>query len=209
MDFIFFHSILCEADSIYTYIDLYIYISIYLYGLWVWLTSFSIYLKHGKCVSWEEPEKKFAHRSKGPLEAGPNRTKTSSHQSGPKCGVNVDTVTVNPAVGLSYILYIYIYCFYIYFTYIYIHTRIICIITIVGHTRNTRSHICACVNAQAAREKKKAKAIAEQVRGQNLMGVLLILFGPKTMEDVTVLMLVHSIYFCGFFRVRPLSTCGR
>ena len=47
---------------------------------------------------------------RGPV-AGPNGTKTSSHQSGPKCGVNVDTVTVNPAVGLSYAYTVYIYLF--------------------------------------------------------------------------------------------------
>ena len=61
------------------------------------------------------------------------------------------------------------------------------IITILGHSR---SHICAfliiSVNVQVVSKKKKAKGIAEQVRGQNLSGLVLVLFLPEPMEGVIV-----------------------
>ena len=49
------------------------------------------------------------------------------------------------------------------------------------------THMCISVNVQVVRKKKKAKGIAEQVRGQNLPGLVLVLFLPKPMEGVIVL----------------------
>ena len=46
--------------------------------------------------------------------------------------------------------------------------------------------MCISVNVQVVSKKKKAKGIAEQVRGQNLSGLVLVLFLPKPMEGVIV-----------------------
>ena len=63
--------------------------------------------------------------------------------------------------------------------------------------------MCISVNVQVVRKKEKAKGIAEQVRGQNLPGLVLVLFLPKPMEGVIVLRhfetLICSIYFCACF----------
>ena len=47
--------------------------------------------------------------------------------------------------------------------------------------------MCISVHVQVVRKKEKAKGIAEQVRGQNLPGLVLVLFLPKPMEGVIVL----------------------
>lgn len=54
-------------------------------------------------------------------------------------------------------------------------------LAIQGHTY---VHFCKC---SGRAQKKKAKGIAEQVRGQNLPGLVLVLFLPKPMEGVIVL----------------------
>ena len=46
--------------------------------------------------------------------------------------------------------------------------------------------MCISVNVQVVNKKKKAKDIAEQVRGQNLSGLVLVLFLPKPMEGIIV-----------------------
>ena len=64
------------------------------------------------------------------------------------------------------------------------------------------THMCISVNLQVVSKKKKAKGIAEQVRGQNLSGLVLVLFLPKPMEGVIVWhfeTLICSIYFCACF----------
>ena len=48
------------------------------------------------------------------------------------------------------------------------------------------THMCISVNLQVVSKKKKAKGIAEQVRGQNLSGLVLVLFLPEPMEGVIV-----------------------
>ena len=64
------------------------------------------------------------------------------------------------------------------------------------------THMCISVNVQVVSKKKKAKGIAEQVRGQNLSGLVLVLFLPEPMEGVIVWhfeTLICSIYFCACF----------
>ena len=74
MDFIFFHSILCEADSIYTYIDLYIYIYLFIWSLSVVNILFNIF-KTWKVRVMRRTGKEIRTSLQGATGGGPERYK--------------------------------------------------------------------------------------------------------------------------------------
>jgi hypothetical protein len=108
---VFFDGGWVTDHGLYSFIQSFVKGTVYIYVVFECGKHPIQYIYNMESACHEKNRKTNLHIApRGPV-AGPNGTKTSSHQSGPKCGVNVDTVTVNPAVGLSYAYTVYIYIF--------------------------------------------------------------------------------------------------